>query len=424
VTVFEIAAVLLLIAALCGYANYRLLKLPATTGTLAIALVSSSAIVALDLLAPGLGARALVTSFLSRIDFNDTLMRGMLSFLLFAGALHVNLEALWRNKWSIAALATIGVAVSAVVIGTLMHLVFWLTGFDLPLVQCFIFGALISPTDPIAVIGLLRDMRAPQDLETQIAGESLFNDGIGVVLFVALTSVAGLTHGADALVPTLDGIAWFAAREVIGGVLVGVATGYAAYAALKRIDEYPLELLITLALVTCAYTLSFRLHVSGPIAVVVAGLLIGNPGRQFAMSARTREHVDAFWQMVDEILNAVLFLLIGLELFALSIRASLIAAAALAIVVVVLARWISVALPVLVLSLRRPMPRGVIPILTWSGLRGGLSVAMVLSLPPLPGRDALLMCTYAVVIFTVLVQGLTVRAMLTRYGFTGPSLDR
>jgi CPA1 family monovalent cation:H+ antiporter len=418
---FDIAAILLTIAALCGYMNYRFLKLPATSGTLAIALVSSLLIVGADVAAPALGARAMVSCFLAGIVFNDTLMRGMLSFLLFAGALHVDLSALARNKWTIAALATVGVAISALLTGILAHRLFQALGLAVPLVHCFIFGALISPTDPVAVIGLLRDMRAPRDLETQIAGESLFNDGIGVVIFVALVQVAGLGAGTGPAGLHLDaaGLTMFGLREVGGGALVGLGSGYAAYRALKHIDDYPLELLITLALVTSTYALSFRLHVSGPIAVVVAGVLIGNHGRQFAMSTLTREHVDAFWQMIDEVLNAVLFLLIGLEVFTVSFDRGFAIAALAMIPAVIAARLVSVAIPVLALSLRRAFPRGVIPILTWSGLRGGLSVAMALSLPPFPARNLVLACTYAVVVFTILVQGLSVRRVLAYYKVGG-----
>jgi Na+:H+ antiporter len=353
-----------------------------------------------------------------RIDFNETLMHGMLSFLLFAGALHVSLQSLARNKGTVAALATVGVAISTLLIGLLAWSIFRALSLDVRIVDCFIFGALISPTDPIAVLGLLKGLHAPEDVQTQIAGESLFNDGIGVVVFVALVSYARLSLDADLapLGPGAGGLAAFVAREVGGGVAIGMAAGYAAYRALMRIDEYALELLITLALVMSVYAVSFRLHVSGPIAVVVAGLLIGNQGRQFAMSDRTREHVDAFWKMIDEVLNAVLFLLIGLEVFSVSLAANAVVGALLVIPAVVLARLISVAVPVSVLRLKRTFHRGVIAILTWSGLRGGLSVAMALSLPPFPARDLLLTCTYAVVVFTILVQGLTVRRLLAHYG--------
>jgi CPA1 family monovalent cation:H+ antiporter len=414
---FDIAAILLFVAAACGYINYRFLRLPATSGTLAVALVSSVVVMAADRVVPALNARAIVAVFIRDIDFNAVLMNGMLSFLLFAGALHVDVRALARNTGTITALSTVGVALSTALTGAFAWAIFRVFAFDVPWIHCFLFGALISPTDPIAVIGVLRELGAPSSLEAQIAGESLFNDGVGVVVFVALASIAGFRSAADAAAGTDAGaLAMFVMREVGGGIVLGLGMGYVAYHALKRIDEYSLELLVTLALVMAVYSLSFRFAVSGPIAVVVSGLLIGNVGRQFAMSVRTREHVDAFWQMIDEVLNAILFLLIGLEVLALTPRAAG-AAAALAIVpAVLLARLIAVAVPVTVLSLRRSFHRGVIPILTWSGLRGGLSVAMALSLPQFRARELLMECTYAIVVFTILVQGLTLRPLLRFYG--------
>jgi CPA1 family monovalent cation:H+ antiporter len=413
---FDIAAILAAIAALCGYINHRFLRLPATTGTLAVALVSSLAIVIAEVAFPSLSLRASIQRFLGEIDFNQTLMHGMLCFLLFAGALHVDLGGLLDQKWSVVALATIGVLISTLVVGVLTWLMFPLVGAQVPLIICLAFGALISPTDPIAVMGLLKELRAPASLEAQIAGESLFNDGVGVVVFFALISLAGVpdTVGGG-LSPTVLGIVVFFVREVAGGVVLGLALGYVGYRALRSIDEHSTELLITLALTMFLYALSFWIHVSGPIAIVVAGLLIGNPGRQFAMSQRTKEHVDAFWNMIDEVLNAVLFLLIGLELFALQTSGSAFVAGLLTIPIVLLARLLSVRIPVMVVRAPGRTRRGLIVILTWSGLRGGISVAMALSLPPVPGKALLLACTYAVVLFSVLVQGLTMRRVLLHY---------
>ena len=283
---------------------------------------------------------------------------------------------------------------------------------------CLMVSALISPTDPIAVMGLLKELNAPRGLEAQIAGESLFNDGIAVVVFFALVSVAGLSGAGEmeAITMSATGLTSFFLQEVLGGAALGLGFGYVGYHALKSIDDHSLELLITLALVMFMYTLSFWIHVSGPIAVVLAGLLIGNPGRKFAMSQPTREHVDAFWQMVDETLNAVLFLLIGLEVFAVSAGPGAIVASLLVVPIVLAARFVSVSLPITAMSLRGPYRRGIVPILTWCGLRGGISVAMMLSLPRFPARDYLLACTYAVVVFSILVQGLTVRRVLVHYG--------
>ncbi|MBP7776347.1 MAG: sodium:proton antiporter [Acidobacteria bacterium] len=420
---FDTAAVLLAVAALSGYLNHRILRLPATTGTLAVALVSSLLLVAVDQVVPAWGLRDAIAAFLGEIDFNEALMHGMLSFLLFAGALHINLDDLLDQKWTIGALATIGVLISTAAVGGMMYGVFRLFGFDIPFMVCLVFGALISPTDPIAVMGLLKELKAPRSLEAQIAGESLFNDGVAVVLFFALASAAGLQGADEVLEITANaaGLTGFFLREVLGGAALGLGLGWVGYHALKSLNDHPLELLITLALVMFTYSLSFWVHVSGPIAVVVEGLLIGNPGRRFAMSDKTREHVDAFWQMLDEILNAVLFLLLGIEVFAVPGGVTPIAVGLLAVPMTLLARLISVTLPITAMSLRGPYRRGLVPVLTWSGLRGGISVAMVLSLPPFPAREYLLAATYAVVVFSILVQGLTVRRVLTYYGVGAPA---
>jgi CPA1 family monovalent cation:H+ antiporter len=282
---------------------------------------------------------------------------------------------------------------------------------------CLVFGALISPTDPVAVMGLLKELHAPADLEAQIAGESLFNDGVAVVVFLTLVSMAGLSSGSHAAGVTVDaaGLTTFLLREVLGGIALGLGLGYFTYHGLKSVNNHPLELLMTLGLVMFTYALSFWIHVSGPIAVVVEGLLIGNPGRQFAMTERTREHVDAFWLMIDDILNAVLFLLIGLLIFAVPVEGRTLIAAMCMVPIVLIARFISVALSVGAMRLRTRSMRGLIPVLTWSGLRGGLSVAMVLSLPNFSWKALLLSCTYAVVVFSILVQGLTVRRLLVHY---------
>src|SRR5436190_3188972 len=376
----ESAAVLLTNAAVSGYLNHRCLRRPATSGTLIVALFSSLVVVAIDAAVPSWTLQARVRGFLADIDFNETLMRGFLSFLLFAGALHVSFEGLWRNKGTIAILATVGVCISTAVVGVLTWASFRLLGIPIPFVVALVFGALISPTDPIAVIGLLRELKAPESLEAQIAGESLFNDGVGVVVFLACLSVAGLAgiHPANNVDTDVPGLVSFFLREVLGGAVLGLGLGYLGYHALKSLNEHSLELLITLALALATYALAFRIHVSGPIAVVIAGLVIGNPGRRFAMSTQTREHVDAFWSMVDYILNAVLFLLIGLEVFGVVAEPRVVIAGIAAIPVALIARWLSVALPIWALGRRGGFIKGLIPILTWSGLRGGISVALAL----------------------------------------------
>ncbi len=418
---FDIAAVLIAVAAVSGYINHRFLHLPSTSGTLLIALVSSLIVIVLERVVPGIHVQADIERFLGQIDFNQTLMHGLLCFLLFAGALHVDLGGLLDHRWTIGALATVGVMLSVAVVGTLTWLMLNLLGVGQPFLVCLTFGALISPTDPVAVMGLLKELRAPASLEAQIAGESLFNDGVGVVVFLGLASMANLSAAVPSDTPGVDvaALSAFAIREVVGGIALGLALGYLGYRALKSIDDHPLELLITLALVMFLYALSFWIHVSGPIAVVVAGLLIGNPGRQFAMSDRTREHVDAFWSMIDEVLNAVLFLLLGLEVFAVEHWADVLMPALLAVPICLVARAFSVAVPVTAMRIRGSFQRGLVPVLTWSGLRGGISIALVLALPPFPGRDILLASTYAVVVFSVLVQGLTVRRVLVHYGVGG-----
>ena len=415
---FDIAAVLITIAAVSGYLNHRVLNLPPASGMLLVSLVSSLLVLGADTSFPELGLRPTVAAFLSKIDFNETLMHGMLAFLLFAGALQVDFQELFKHKWTIGALATFGVLLSTVMIGALTWWGFALVGVDVPALPCFIFGALISPTDPIAVMGLLKNIRAPRSLATQIAGESLFNDGIGVVVFLAALSLGSLSNDSEATANGLSvaPLVTFFLREVIGGVVLGLAFGYLGYRMLKSIDDHPLELLITLSLAMFIYTASFWIHVSGPIAIVVAGLLIGNHGRRFAMSQRTRDHVDAFWNMIDELLNALLFLLLGLQVFLVQAGPKAIVAGLLSIPIVLLARVVSVGLPVAAMSVRERFPRGFVPVLTWSGLRGGISVAMALSLPPFPARDTLLACTYAVVVFSILVQGLTMRRVLVHYG--------
>lgn len=413
-TAFDIASVLIGLAALMGYLNHRLLRLPPTIGVLALTLAGALLLFFFEWLAPSWHVSGRLAAFSGRIDFNVLLMRGMLGLLLFAGALHVGFQELLANRLMIAALATIGVALSTALVGASSWAVFHLLGLGIPLAVCLTFGAIVSPTDPIAVVGMLKRLRAPKDMEATIAGESLFNDGVGVVAFLALASAAGLSSEPQLAQPTL--IAWMLVRQTGGGVLLGLAAGYVAYRALKSIDHRELELLITLAAAMVIYTMSFPLEVSGPIAVVVAGLIIGHYGRKFAMSRRTVEHVNAFWGMMDDILNAVLFLLIGLEVLSTHLTRPAFIAAGAMIPIVLAARLVSVSLPVFLLKPLSPHSRGLIPVLTWGGLRGGLSVAMALSLPRIAVRDTLIGCTYGIVVFSILVQGMTMPRVLRRFG--------
>lgn len=403
-------ATLLGLAAIIGYINHRFLHLPRTIGLVLIAMVASLIALGIDALIPGWGVGPGFRAVLVDIDFSDTLMQGMLGFLLFAGALHVDLGHLAKRGWAIAALATGGLLVSTGIVGVGIWFVFNLTGLNIPLIYCLLFGALISPTDPVAVLGILKTVKVPASLEAKIAGESLFNDGVGVVIFVILLAMA--TSGGNAL--TLGDITFLFLREALGGAALGLAAGAVAFWALRSIDEYNLEVIITLALVTVTYEVAHMLHTSGPIAVVVSGLLIGNHGTRLAMSETTRAHLTNFWTLIDEILNAVLFLLIGLEVIIISTTPGLMWVSLIAIPLVLGARFVAVAVPIGVFGLFRDFTKGAIPVLTWGGLRGGISVALALSLPNGDEKDAIVTVCYTVVVFSILVQGLTIGKLVQR----------
>jgi CPA1 family monovalent cation:H+ antiporter len=423
---FEIIATLLTVAALFSYLNHRFLRLPSTIGLMLIGLVFSLALIAVGNALPGVERTAV--RLLEEVDFSRTLMDGLLGFLLFAGALHVNLEDLARQKFVISVLATVGLAISAFLVGGLTWLALDLLGVSMPFVVCLLFGTLISPTDPIAVLAALKSLHAPRSLETKIVGESLFNDGVAVVFFLAVLSLAGLGGGHAGGGAASDGagvaelVVTLFALETAGGALLGFAAGYLVYRLMRSVDSYEVEILLSLALVAGGYALARVLHVSGPIAMVVAGLLIGNHGRTFAMSDRTREHLDTFWLLVDEILNAVLFVLIGLEVLVIPFDWIWLAAGALAVGIVLAARFVAVGLPVLVLRRVREFTPHVVKVLTGGGMRGGISVALALSLKSTLGArspeayEGLLLMTYVVVVFSIAVQGLTIAPVLRRLG--------
>jgi CPA1 family monovalent cation:H+ antiporter len=402
---FEIFALLLTLSALFSYINKRLLHLPDTIGVMFAALVFSLLIALLG--GFGIPLEGLAQSTLQQIDFSRALLHGALSFLLFAGALHVNLDDLLSQKWIISLLATVGVALSTLIVGVLTWWVFGWLGFHISLIYCLLFGALISPTDPLAVLAILKSAHVPKSLEAKIAGESLFNDGIGVVLFLALYRIA-----VDHDTPSVFGTAELFIREVIGGAALGLLCGGTAYWMLKNIDDYKVEILITIALAAGGYALADAWHLSGPITIVVAGLLIGNKGRVLAMSDTTRERLDQFWELMEDILNAMLFVLIGLETLMLPFSWHVVAAGLLAVPIVLSARLVSVAIPVTLMRLRRRFSPNVVKILTWGGLRGGISVALALSLPMGTERQAIVTVTYAIVVFSILVQGLTLRRLI------------
>lgn len=398
---FHILSVLISLSAVFSFINYRFLKLPTSIGLMLIAMLASLALLLLGPLSFGLKGEVAV--LLASVDFDETLLHGMLSLLLFAGALHVNLTDLAKQRWMITILATAGVLSATFMIGYMAYWVFALLGMEVRLIYCLLFGALISPTDPIAVLGILKQAGAPKTLETKIAGESLFNDGVAVVLFLVLLRVA--TGEGDVTVLSIVGLF---AQEVVGGVAYGLGIGALAYWMLKQVDDYTVEVLITLAITMGGYALAEWLHISAPIAIVVAGLLIGNHGREFAMSDKTREHLDNFWVLVDEVLNAVLFVLIGMEVLVLSYQDSYLWAGLLMIPLILFARLVAVWIPVSIMRRYREFSPMAVSILTWGGLRGGISVALALSLPHGEVRNILLTVTYIVVVFSIIVQGLTI----------------
>jgi CPA1 family monovalent cation:H+ antiporter len=406
-SIFDTVAILITLSALFGYVNHRFIKLPTVIGLMLISILMSFGLFLLGYL--HLGYEKPWMDFVKNIDFNKTLMVGMLSFLLFAGALHVDVDELLKQRWEVIVYATVGVVISTVLVGAMTHVVLDVLGIKIKFIYCLLFGALISPTDPIAILGILRRAAIPKGIEVQIAGESLFNDGVGVVLFTVLLEMAISNNAASV------GSAFvFFAEETVGGAFLGFLLGWTAYKLLKSIDNYQVEILITISLVMGGYALASALHTSGPIAIVVAGLLIGKHGRTFAMSDTTRRNLDMFWEFVDEILNSVLFILIGLELLVINLSACYLIAAMAAVPIVLLARTLSIGLPMRLFSFRKPFDLNMFKIMIWGGLRGGIAVALVLSLPSGVERDLLVTMTYVVVVFSILVQGLTLKYVMKR----------
>ena len=411
---FDVLAVLMVLAATFGWVNDRYVRFPMTVGVMAMGLALSLALIALSQVYPSIKADA--ERLLATIDFDQLLLHGALGFLLFAGALHIEFGDLREHRVSIGVLAVVGTLASTVIVGGLCWLFTRSLGLGLTPFQCLLFGALISPTDPIAVLAMLKSLAAPRYLEVQIAGESLFNDCVGVVVFLGLLQYVGRP------MPDAGGLALdllvLATREVVGGAALGLLLGLLAYWMLKRIDNYQVEILISLALVMGGYAWAERLHLSAAITAVTAGLLMGNQGRAFAMSDRTRQHLDTFWELIDGVLNALLFILLGLEVLALTVRREFVVAGILAIPVVILARFVATGLSLqLVRAVTSQTPHSV-KLLTWGGLRGGLAVALALVLRNhLPARqaDVLLVMTYFVVVFSILVQALSMKPLLRLY---------
>ena len=391
-----------MLTAVFGYINFRFIKLPATIGILLLSLIVSLLVIATGYIYPGFIIR--ITAITKTIDFNTALMEVMLAFLLFAGAIHIDIKQLKKESTSIITFSTFGVVVSTFIIAALLFVVTKWFGVPIDFIYCLLFGALISPTDPIAVLGILKKAKIPPTLEMKISGESLFNDGVAVVVFITIYEI--IKVGYDN-VSALQ-IGWLFLKEAGGGLLFGLLLGYIGFWALRSINNYVIEVLITLAIVMGGYALADYLHISGPLAMVVAGIVTGNKSLEEGTSDVTTDYIDKFWEMLDEVLNAILFLLIGFEMLIIPSNQTLFWLGCVTIVIVLLVRFISVAMPISVLRFGKTFEPNVIPILTWGGLRGGISVALALSLPKSSYSEVIVSITYIVVLFSIIVQGLTI----------------
>ncbi|WP_034261086.1 cation:proton antiporter [Altibacter lentus] len=405
---FLITAILVTLAALFGYINVRFLKLPNTIGLMLITIVFTLGIFALSYIDSTLldAEKYIIT----QIDFKSVLLDIMLSFLLFAGALHTNFQQLKVQRWPVLVFATFGVLVSTFLVGTVMYFVLQLLGLEVAYIYCLLFGALISPTDPIAVLGILKKAGVPKKLETKIVGESLFNDGVGVVIFLTIFQIASM--GAQGSVDPMDIIVLFS-QEVLGGILLGLLLGWITYRLMRSIDDYDIEVIITLAAVMGGTVVAQSLHLSAPLAMVTTGLIVGNDTvRASTMSAITETYVDKFWELIDILLNTILFVLIGMEMLVLTFEGNYIVAGLLAIPIILACRYSSLVLPIAFFKDRLAFVPKTNLIMTWGGLRGGISIALALGLTQDMQRDLFLVITYVVVLFSILVQGLTVEKLV------------
>ncbi|MFK7900177.1 MAG: cation:proton antiporter, partial [Cyclobacteriaceae bacterium] len=410
---FVIASILIVLSAAFGYINVVLLKLPNTIGLMIIAILFTIGLFLTSLVNPSLLHFA--ENLVGEIDFKTVLLDVMLGFLLFAGALHTNFDQLKVQRWPILVFSTVGVITSTFIVGGLTYYVFNAIGLEVAFIHCLLFGALISPTDPIAVLGIMKKAGVPKKLETKIVGESLFNDGVGVVVFLTILSVATSNSGGAHGDSSINSVLVLFGQEVIGGIIFGAAIGYLTYRLLRSIDNYEIEVMITLACVMGGYVLAHYLHLSAPLAIVVAGLIVGNDTlRDTAMSSRTEEFVDKFWELVDMLLNALLFVLIGLELLVVKFEMSFVTAGLLSILLVLGARFLSLIIPVKLFSKRLEFLPHTSTIMTWGGLRGGISIALALSLPEEMNRDLFLTVTYVVVVFSIIAQGLSIGKLTTK----------
>lgn len=398
---FDLFAILVVLSALFAYINYRFIKLPSAIGLMLSALFMSLVLIAIGRIYPP--ALTDLQELVNDIDFADLLLEVMLGFMLFAGAIHIHLDDLKKVQLPVVLFSTLSVVINTAVMGTGAYFLLGLFHIEMPYLYCLLFGALISPTDPIAVLSILKQAGVPKSLEMKIAGESLFNDGVAVVVFLTILKIA---QHPEAMQWT--DVALLFGQEAGGGLLVGFITGYLGFTLMRSINNYKVEVLLTLAVVMGAYFIAHRLHISGPLAVVVAGLLIGNHGKKLAMSEETADYVDKFWELLDETLNAILFVLIGLELVVLHVTPTYFALGAIVIAMGLLSRYISVWIPAQIIRLRGEITTHTLLVLTWGGLRGGISIALALSLTPELGKELWLTLTYFVVAFSILVQGMTV----------------
>jgi CPA1 family monovalent cation:H+ antiporter len=405
---YQILSVIVLLAAVYAYINDRWIKLPPTIGIMVLALFSSILLVILGNLIPAFSA--LAVKLVSHIDFGQVLMKVMLSFLLFAGAIHVDANQLKKELWPVMTLATVGIFISTFLVSLIAYYLFQAFHLQIPYIHCLLLGALISPTDPIAVMSILKQAGIPKSLELKITGESLFNDGVGVVVFLTILEAA--SNGTSTFSVT-DTIVLFL-KEAGGGLLFGAIMGYITYFLIRSIDNYRVEVLITLAIVMCGYMLADYLHVSALLAIIVTGIIVGTKGRTVALSPTSRDYLGKFWDLIDEIFNAILFLLIGLQILVIKTHSTIMIIGCIMILVVLFARWAAVFLPVTLMRFKIKFEKNAVTMLTWGGLRGGLSVAMALSLPQSMHRDELVLITYIIVVFSIIVQGLTIGKLAGR----------
>ncbi len=404
-------SVLLVLTAVLGWANERFIKIPTTVGVALAGALSSALVVALDWLGVSVGLRDEAEGLLETLDFSEFVLTGILSILLFAGAFSLDARQLLRQRASILTLAVGSTLISTALIGVGSWLVFGLVGVDLPLLWCLLFGALISPTDPVAILDLLKRAKVPERLRTLIAGESLFNDGVGVVVFIAISGILGI--GGEEIDAGTGEIALVFVREALGGLAFGMAIGWVGYTMCRTIDGHVVEVIITLAVVIGGYTAAVALGVSGPLAMVMAGLMM-SAGKQRAFYGETRHLVEGFWETLDQVLNVLLFAFIGFDVLLAETDGPLVVASVIMIAVALVARFVSVAVPMVLVRRRDGYGAWTVRLLTWGGLRGGIAISLALGLPSGSERDAILTATYAVVLFTIAVQGLTVGPVISR----------